>query len=658
MKISIVLEALTGSFDTDLDKSASKAEKRLDKLAGEFDRRFKIVAGAVAAGTAAVAFFLDRQAEKIAKFQDLSETIGDTAENIASLQLAADVASTSIDDVAAAAVKLTARLVDVKKPTDGVAVALAALGLNFEEFKKLSPVNQIESVAKALAKFEDGASKTAVAVELFGKSGASLLPFLKELAGDTGRVTRLTQEQIEAVDAAGDAVARLKSEVGLMSEALAARMIVALEPAIKGTRNWVDSLNDLDVVAGDLAADNSLVEFTQNTALGLAIVAETLVAIAKLFRAIVGSFESVVSDISLVAEFLGRGAVLGLALESNREALSKALDERNETVRHANERWSDLWNYNATALSDSIRASIEEARRGTAELGDVLNLASILPPSAPLPGLGTTVGEQAIPFRTGSGPADAPPLVFSPGAAGGEEDKALKEHEKALERVRDQVLLTNDAEGELAQMRAMVNELYAQGKIPQDAYLAFLEESSQKLDDAVDETDKATDQMTVFWETAARNAQSAFADFLFDPFKDGLAGMLDSFMATLRRMAAEALAAQIFESIGFGKEGGGAASLASFFGGGKASGGDVVPGKWYMVGEEGPEPFIPKTAGTILPTGSMKMGNNVSITMNMDNRGADPASAANLARAAEAISRETERRVYETLRRDIALVTP
>lgn len=42
------------------------------------------------------------------------------------------------------------------------------------------------------------------------------------------------------------------------------------------------------------------------------------------------------------------------------------------------------------------------------------------------------------------------------------------------------------------------------------------------------------------------------------------------------------------------------------YGGGKASGGRVSAGRWYMVGENGPEPFIPDGNGTIMPTGSLK----------------------------------------------------
>jgi hypothetical protein len=37
---------------------------------------------------------------------------------------------------------------------------------------------------------------------------------------------------------------------------------------------------------------------------------------------------------------------------------------------------------------------------------------------------------------------------------------------------------------------------------------------------------------------------------------------------------------------------------------GRASGGSVTPGRAYMVGERGPEPFIPSVPGTILPNGT------------------------------------------------------
>ena len=48
---------------------------------------------------------------------------------------------------------------------------------------------------------------------------------------------------------------------------------------------------------------------------------------------------------------------------------------------------------------------------------------------------------------------------------------------------------------------------------------------------------------------AAENMQDAFADFLFDPFKDGIDGMLKSFISAIQRMIAEQAALNIFKSL-------------------------------------------------------------------------------------------------------------
>lgn len=61
---------------------------------------------------------------------------------------------------------------------------------------------------------------------------------------------------------------------------------------------------------------------------------------------------------------------------------------------------------------------------------------------------------------------------------------------------------------------------------------------------------EATDKMSLYAEQAAKNMQTAFADFLFDPFKGGLKGMLKGFLDTIRRMMAEQLSAKLFESSG------------------------------------------------------------------------------------------------------------
>ena len=52
------------------------------------------------------------------------------------------------------------------------------------------------------------------------------------------------------------------------------------------------------------------------------------------------------------------------------------------------------------------------------------------------------------------------------------------------------------------------------------------------------------------------------------------------------------------------------------FGGGRATGGPVSSGTSYVVGERGPELFVPNTAGTIVPNGGGGRGNTINVTVN------------------------------------------
>lgn len=70
------------------------------------------------------------------------------------------------------------------------------------------------------------------------------------------------------------------------------------------------------------------------------------------------------------------------------------------------------------------------------------------------------------------------------------------------------------------------------------------------MDQITKKAKDATDSMSVFGEQAARNMQDSFADFLFDPFKDGVSGMVENFGKAIQRMLADAAAAKIFEAVG------------------------------------------------------------------------------------------------------------
>jgi hypothetical protein len=154
----------------------------------------------------------------------------------------------------------------------------------------------------------------------------------------------------------------------------------------------------------------------------------------------------------------------------------------------------------------------------------------------------------------------------------------------------------------MAEYRRTLEETYQYSQFVSEEILNGVSETSKDLTAQLEEhfdgvgyeldelLDKQT-EMSVYAEQAARNMQDHFAEFLFDPFKDGLDGMLKGFIDVIRRMVAEAAAAKIFDYLGGGSDGGWLTSLLGAFGGGKAKGGPLESGKWYIAGEHGPEPI-------------------------------------------------------------------
>ena len=138
---------------------------------------------------------------------------------------------------------------------------------------------------------------------------------------------------------------------------------------------------------------------------------------------------------------------------------------------------------------------------------------------------------------------------------------------------------------------------------------------------------------------AAENIQDSFAEFLYDPFKGGLDGMVTGFQNAIRKMAADLLASQLFKLLagglfkdesavintgkaavsGAASSGGFWSSIASLFGGAKAEGGFLAPGTWGVVGEKGAEiVYGGNTGATVIPQDKLRSsGGSTILNMNI-----------------------------------------
>ncbi len=138
-----------------------------------------------------------------------------------------------------------------------------------------------------------------------------------------------------------------------------------------------------------------------------------------------------------------------------------------------------------------------------------------------------------------------------------EEQRALEaynqEQEAAAQRWRELINPMEEVDAQLVQL----DTLLAEGRISWDTYAEAVFRVTEAMDEVPAKSEEARTQLDQFAVQAARNIQSAFADFLFNPFDHGVKGMLRSFVDAVRRMAAEAIAAQLARKLfgDFGKTG-------------------------------------------------------------------------------------------------------
>ena len=281
--------AIGGATDAQLSQ-AKAAMVSVEALRSAHDMGEKIgssmrtgmIVMAAAAGVAAVAW--DQLVKKAAQYQDLAEKIGDTGEKIASLAVAAAVGGASIDVVASASARLSKSLVGVSDDTKATGSALKALGIDLNDFKALSATDQMEMVAKAMNKFEDSSAKTAIAMQLFGRSGKELLPFLKELGAEGGRQVILSNEQIRLADEYADKQAKLVTEVSLHAQAVSTELLPTYLLFQSALFDATKNVLGLDSAAKEMGANKSIEDWANSAAESLAFVIDSATSVVSAFQ--------------------------------------------------------------------------------------------------------------------------------------------------------------------------------------------------------------------------------------------------------------------------------------------------------------------------------------------------------------------------------------
>ena len=368
----VKLAAETAEFREDLGKSARLLEKHADGMRSSLERvaevaktTFAIAVGVESVG--ALKELISHTLETVAALQDFAEQTGASAVALSGFAPVATISGVAMEQISVGLTKLSKGLAGVDDETKGASQALAYLGIKAKDSggNLRDPAEVMNEIALKLSAFEDGAGKTAIALELFGKSGATLLPFLKDLAANQDLNIRMTQAEIESAEQASKALGRMKAEHNFVAQTIVTAALPAMEELVGQLKEVVLGTHNSAEAMVRLRDDGTLKEWAQDAAVGLAIVIDAMRGLIQMVKSVIGSFEAVWADMELLGTFIAGGKGLNPFSDENQATLKAALEKRNAIVEKANQNYVDLWKM--PLLSDAVKSRFDAINKGEAE---------------------------------------------------------------------------------------------------------------------------------------------------------------------------------------------------------------------------------------------------------------------------------------------------
>jgi TP901 family phage tail tape measure protein len=194
-------------------------------------------------------------AEYADKMVDTAIAAGLTTDQLQELEWAAAHSGLSMDDTTMATERLSRAMYDAKKGGEEQAKMFGALGVKVTDAAgNLRPTYDVLlDVADAFKKLPPGAERTAKAMEIFGRSGAKLVPLLVEgregIEGFAESAHRagvvMSSEDLAAAKELAEDLDSLKLAAAGASHQVGSGLIKALDPLLKRFNKWFEANREL-----------------------------------------------------------------------------------------------------------------------------------------------------------------------------------------------------------------------------------------------------------------------------------------------------------------------------------------------------------------------------------------------------------------------------
>ena len=570
-KLAIDIEARFAQVIDGLDSIGKKA----DQQARSIEKSFK-AAGVVLASVFSAAVISEQLSafrstlDSLADLDDAAAQAGTTVEKFSEAWLFLRPTGVSVEQLSGIVDTLFKQLSKGGKEGEKVAKALGEIGVKARDAagNLRDPVVLLEEMAKGLAEFENDPNKVGLIYEILGKRANDAIPILEDLAKKEGETARITTElaskseelsnQFRAIEQVGDNL-RINFLAAYIDDI--STLTTKYLESTKAGAGFLESL--VNIAAPDFRLDvltTQLVDFRAKLAelnnpgtvtkeLALFGITKPIAQQKKEAEEAIAAIEQQIARLQKVRALtfeklpatddwsFGSSKRIGARTpdddkpkksakerETEAEKLQKWLDQQVNTAEKYN-----LLEQTAIKILEAkqeknhgITDAIEEQLLASARM--VVEKQKVLEYTEKQAGLDALIAQLTI---------DQERNVATVAQSYRDLIDPVEQYRKKLREIT-----------ELEELNARDPE---KGLNSTEAGLARESVLSQMA--ALEETKVVIDEIDEYAKNAAQSMQSHFADFLFDPFKDGLKGLAENFFQTLRRMTADALAANLMKAL-------------------------------------------------------------------------------------------------------------
>lgn len=573
--------ANTASFESDMGRAARVAERDMKAVERAASMAGKAIAGIAIAAGGTFVVAVQKTIELHSSLDDMADATGDSVQSLDGLRRTAIVAGVEMDRLQSIITR-TAKGLDTKSGQS----AIAAIGLDVERLRALKPGEAMQEIAQALAKYEDGQGKINAATAIWGRDGAKNLALMKDLAEAGIQQGKITAEMAAQAEKAEKEWRKLKLEFSDFVDTITVGVIPWLG-------RMIEQMNEGIRIAGGFREALRLFGLSNTTAENVGALRKELEGLtrtrdaylARGDKGLAGNLEGDIANMTKrleFAKFLERQEALkktGPGFEDVRDAMSRRRPQIPGLPAPDEKAGKSSKN------EDVVRAWVETAEIATRAAESMVYTWDEA---------GSRIVMTAEQFKQLGQAAEA--SAAQAAKALQQDARAWVETAEIATRAAESVVYTWDEAGNR---------------------IEIAKEQFEQLEQAAKRTDDTSRELGLSFS-------SAFEDAVISGKKlsDVVRSLgQDISRIFLRRTVTEPLAkaaSDLFSSFDFGK-------LLGF----RAAGGPVSAGAPYVVGERGPELFMPGVSGAIVPNHALGGGARTVIG-HIDMRGASMEAVARL----------------------------